>query len=60
MIHPEQFHEKLLVVDFVAYGHQKTEFFFDVTYEQATKKIWDTICPTAIILFTVCMALYIR
>ncbi len=48
---PEHFREQLLVIDFVAYGKQAQHFFFDTTYEQATKFIWKEICPTAHILF---------
>ena len=48
---PAQFREKLLVVDFVAFDKQRTEFFFDATFEQACEYIWSKLCPTAHILF---------
>jgi hypothetical protein len=51
MVKAEQFREKLLVIDFVAFGKQDTKFFFDTEVEQASKLIWRTICPTAVILY---------
>ena len=51
MATPEKFREKLLVIDFVAYGKQDTKFFFDTEIEPASKLIWRTICPTAVILY---------
>ncbi len=47
----EKFRENILVVDFVAYGKQDTKLFFDTEIEQASKLIWRTICPTAVILY---------
>lgn len=47
----ERYRETLIVIDFVAYDKQKTEFMFDCTYEQAVNHIWKNVCATAVILF---------
>lgn len=44
-----KYRETLIVIDFEAYGKDKTEFFFDVTYDQAINYIWDKMCYTAVI-----------
>lgn len=46
-----KYRETLIVIDCIIYDKQETQFFFDITYEQAVNYVWDKICPTAIILF---------
>jgi hypothetical protein len=47
----DKYRETLIVIDCVIFDKQQTKFFFDTTYEEAVNYIWDSVCPTALILY---------